>query len=199
MFRTLNIAKKFLEDLNIDLPVLVDNNLNARAAYLYEERMIKINAKELGASYKKYASSLKDYIIIILCHEIGHYLDESLEETHQEITKRLTKMDTNEFTPKDVLKLFELNYSMENKAKVNGLKFVPQRLINEYNLLNAYNLNSTEFDIERRILMYQQNADEKRYMEKIAELQNENKKLRNNNIELMKENTELKLGKEIKV
>lgn len=199
MSEILSIAEEFLKEVNIDVPIVIDNNLPARAGYLYQENLIKINEVEISSSYENYASSLNDYLIIILCHELGHYLDKSLEETHKEITERLTKMDTNEFTGDDVLRLYEINYSMENKAKENGLVFVPKNLISEYELLNKYNLMSTDFDIERRIMLYQHNTEVIRHMEKVVEVQAENRKLRDKNMELMKENFELRFGRKLEL
>ncbi|WP_445480449.1 hypothetical protein ACULLL_09920 [Lysinibacillus irui] len=82
-----------------DIELKASDEEHYEMSYNLNEHSINYNVKTLKNDLKEDFEDInfEDYFIIILCHEIGHVLDENLEKNHNHTMSLLDKIQQNPF------------------------------------------------------------------------------------------------------
>ncbi|UKJ44302.1 hypothetical protein [Lysinibacillus sp. ACHW1.5] len=93
------IQECFIKANLTDIELKVSDEERYEMCYSLDEHSIYYNVETLRNDLKEDFNDIdfEDYFIIILCHEIGHALDENLEKNHMHSTKLWDKIQQNLF------------------------------------------------------------------------------------------------------
>ncbi|WP_163581132.1 hypothetical protein [Gracilibacillus saliphilus] len=196
----LNYLTDFIQSNRLKIKIELDSNFKGLAKYDTTDNKIVVN-KDYATTEKAkvYKLPVNLYALLIVCHEIGHFLDEERQSIQKEIGTLLEKINHGKYSVDVENKILDLNNTLENNAWKYGKPYVPDDLIATYDLINVKNKEVTNINMLRKVLRFKYNDKEIELTKKIKELSDDNKKLRNKNIELMTENYNLKFGKELDI
>ncbi|WP_286231296.1 hypothetical protein [Neobacillus mesonae] len=95
MCEILSFCNEVLNEKEIVIPLELTNDPNFEMYYDFEQKKIFINENRIRDNYKKYNAPLLKYVRIILYHELGHALDNSLKDINEDIDQCYTKINEN--------------------------------------------------------------------------------------------------------
>lgn len=145
-------VKAFLIENGIyDIKLSTDCKNGSAAMYDFTTNVMGINEEAFYIISEKYDIPIEDAVILIISHELGHYLDEELPDLHDKKISVLDEAWVN-IAFCDLEKVINEATSYVLKAEDNawilGERFIPSRLLEKY----------TNFKIEA--LARQKNATE---------------------------------------
>jgi hypothetical protein len=129
----INVAKNFLKDKSIKLDVVEEFVSPTVARYDPVRKSIFINNSMFNPEE---GLSRVDFLYVILCHEIGHYLDNDLDKLMKKIGDLQDKIYTTYKNGSDYDEVMLNIKEMEINAWEKGRPLVPEHLTNQYEIIN---------------------------------------------------------------
>lgn len=134
------------------------------------ENAIKIYPQNIKESYIRegFKISLLDYYIIVLCHEIGHFLDESFN--YEEIVRDLNNIkniyERNSIINSNIAAINSIIIK-EINAMEYGKRYVPQELESYYKKMNELNTRSYWTKLSNAIKLVLESIEVSDFLEKL--------------------------------
>jgi hypothetical protein len=184
-------TNNFLTKCNIDIPaVQADDSFLNLACYNPIKNVFEINLRRVTVLLAdSYGLSIEDYIVILMSHEIGHYLDPNRELLQKKINKLFMEIEQGNYTLDLEEEILKLNELLETNADQVGLGFISEDLANPYVKMNMRNLEVTGFNMLRTIDNYRHNSELFKLNEELASMKTENNILKDRIDVLEKMNT----------
>jgi hypothetical protein len=102
----------------------------------YENRLntLFVNVQSLIEEAELYEIKLKDFIIIMICHELGHVSDQQLPIIEESISKLACDIEFNGYDEEKGNEIIKNRIKLESNGWEIGLKFVPNQLVELYKI-----------------------------------------------------------------
>ncbi|MDB5055628.1 MAG: hypothetical protein JWM44_3678 [Bacilli bacterium] len=176
MADTLKLANEFLSEHNIQIDVVESDEYETVANYNQENKIIYINSSMLGEESMQHEIDEKDYLIIILAHEIGHHLDKQLKELNKISTAFFDKIRKGEYEFFNVDDLLAPTIKKEINAWELGRQFVPKYLESKYEMMNKFSMQHRIISMSKYIIGLLQNEInvQRRMISQLSDIQDNN-------------------------
>lgn len=159
-------ANDFLKEKDINIRIKeVANNNNGFARYEPGHDFIEINVPALIFYSDGTTQHVKDLLLLNLCHEIGHALDEYMLNDLKEMSTIYGRITEDGLRQDEFKKLLSLRYNLEQRATDTGRKYIPDELLEEYDSFYHHYLSVVK-DIECSFIERQQLRWNKRLLTK---------------------------------
>lgn len=103
---------------------------------------IELNAGAIIRYSNELGIPLNDYIIINLCHELGHFLDDENLFDVNRISNYFNMVTKDGLNENDYNDLLNIRYNLEKRAIDIGRTLIPSYLLEEYNEINQSYLST---------------------------------------------------------
>ncbi|MBP1935017.1 hypothetical protein [Ammoniphilus resinae] len=166
-------AENFLRNFGIDIPVVEMTQIDLGVArYDCLNNKFEINLHIIEFEAEKMEMSLNDYIKILMCHEIGHYLDNNVVDRTNMYLQFLEDVKKGNHSYQAEYDMSQVICDSEIIAWENGRKFVPEELLEKYEEMNIKNYDSAKFRIHFNVLQYKHISEKEKLLKDLVKLQN---------------------------
>ena len=160
---TLVYAEKFVESLNLEGDIKLKNWNGTTGNYNRSNDVISLNFSKIktdqrrGKNFIPYMKSINEYIKMIICHELGHREDKGDRFSVIDFFEKLEKEVDSDFYLNDETceqlkkQIANLQVQKEEDAWQLGKKYVPEELIENYDLMNEEYVKERREKAEKEI------------------------------------------------
>ncbi|MDR3270395.1 MAG: hypothetical protein LBT32_02615 [Peptococcaceae bacterium] len=149
------LAKRFVNSCGINWPVreIFRTEKAQEAVYDPKRKEFRVNTEKIFLQANLLEMPMEDYLVLVLCHKIGQYLDPDYEEAARNIHKMFRFLQ--EFAGIES-ELLEAVMQREQRAENFGEQFVPARLLAAYHNVEQKNLCLAKQRTEIEIIEFKQ-------------------------------------------
>jgi|GEM_PF-4050721 len=155
----LNLVRNFISRCGFVIPVELMPDDKGTANYDPEHNVIQVDPNKIINEAKAEKLTIKDYIEIVISHELGHSLDEKLNERAQLRSDTYLKIQYQGYSDELADIIINSTYEAEATAYEKGKKFVPLRLMKHYNQMKKRHLSIIKDRTKKQVLLFKEKCD----------------------------------------